>query len=232
MFSSHSNNIESSYDGDYDYDSSYELETSYMPQPSIQPPSPLSLSMITESKLTKDDLQHSYTSSPSTSASSRGYGRNRRDYKRRNRNAAYRYGYDEEEDDMCIQSSDEGYDSFDTHARLTRHHTRRARSTSPPPHSPIFPYSLTSLTSSPSLTTPCPPSPSRASHTDIRETEVSLESRATRDIDMHPPNDSPKSSRNENFRRQWLSLSLQVQFGMFRARRRMRGIVGKGVPKC
>ncbi|KAE9402435.1 hypothetical protein BT96DRAFT_991235 [Gymnopus androsaceus JB14] len=237
MHRSHLNDFESTNEADYDCDSNYEFEN----KQSIRVPSPLSLSLLSESKLARIEPQHSssytssYSNTSSTSGSSSGtssssrrqerYGRSSRGIRRNRDMELYGSGFDEEdEDDMDM--SDEGYDSSDAYPRFRtqKRSPRRARTASPL-RSPFSTYSAPlSSCSSPSfsqLSNSFPYSYS-LSHPEELEDEAEISYPDTHEELQSTP------SCNEALRRQWHALSLRVQFGVFRARRRMRGIVGKG----
>ncbi|KIK54413.1 hypothetical protein GYMLUDRAFT_48778 [Collybiopsis luxurians FD-317 M1] len=232
----HLNDLDTSYDADYDCDSNFEFDGVYMPKQSIRAPSPLSLSLISESKITKGEPQHSSSymssysntssSSSGASTSSRGierYGRRRRYHGRSGKDTdLYGYAYDEEEEDE-MELSDEGYDSYDASPRFRSQLrlTRRTRTASPP-RSPIFAYS----SPLPSGSSPSFPLSYSLSHPEELEGEAETpfpDSNSTHDTELeHTP------SCNETIRRQWQAFLLRVQFGVFRTRRRIRGIIGRG----
>jgi hypothetical protein len=140
----------------------------------------------------------------------------------------YGYGYDEEEEDE-MEMSDEGYDSYDASPRLRSHRhlpTRRNRASSPP-RSPLSAYSVPL----PSCSSPSFPYTYSLSHPEELDAEAEADAeisypRLSSSTDRIELNHTP--SCDETLRRQWHALALRVRFGVFRARRRIRGMVGKG----
>ncbi|KAJ3809774.1 hypothetical protein F5876DRAFT_77424 [Lentinula aff. lateritia] len=230
-----SNDIRSNNTG-FNRVSHYEFESGFdmPPQQSIRQHSPLSLSLISESKTTKSEPPHLYSySSSSGSSSSSGtstYGQHRRAgkyYRRGNRSGRdmdlYGYGYEEEDEDE-LEVSDEGYDSYDASPRFhsRTHAPRRVHTT--------YPFSAYSAPSpsypSPSFS-PLPtslPHTYSLSHPDEIEDEISFPD--ANSTDGMEPEYTP--SCHEALRRHCNALAFRVRFSVFRARRRMRGIVGKG----
>ncbi|KAF5390448.1 hypothetical protein D9757_005294 [Collybiopsis confluens] len=234
---SHLSDLGSSCNTDYDCSSNCEFDSCYMPNHSIRVPSPLSLSLISESKFTKSEPHHSTsfassfstTSSSSSGASTSGHrdGRNRRNYGRRSESRRERNPFEhrcEEEEENEMELSDEGYDSYDASPRYRSYSRlpRRTRTLSPP-RSPFF----TSSSAIPTGSSPSFPNSYSLSHPEELNGEAEPpfpDSNSTNDIE--PQQHTPTC--NETLRRQWQSFALSVQFGVFRTRRRVRGMFGKG----
>lgn len=170
----------------------------------------------------------SYTSYSSTSMSfsvASTSSRYERNYGRSSRSGRKTGLYKEEEDEMDL--ADEGYDSYDASPRFQTRSSRRVRATSPR-QSPFSAYSTPlPICPSPSfspISSSFPYSDSLPHPEELEDVdELSSDSNSSEEIER---NYTP--SCNEALRRQWLALALRVRIGVFRARRRMRGFVGKG----
>lgn len=236
MHQHHFADLESSCDAEYDCESNYELENDcYIAKQSTRVPSPLSLSLLSESKLVKSEPLHSYsyTSTYSNTSSTSGssgastsstgnerYGRSR-GARRVRAMELYGRGFDEEDEDET-ELSDEGYVTYEDALPRFRTHVRpshRSRAASPL-RSPVSAHSvqLSSYSSPSFLNFPY----SQSLHPEELEDQAEISY-----PDSHAELQSTPSC-NEVLRRQWHALSLRVRFGVLRARRRMRGIVGKG----
>ncbi|KAJ3784252.1 hypothetical protein GGU10DRAFT_33899 [Lentinula aff. detonsa] len=217
---------------DFDRVSQYEYENGFnMPQQSIRLHSPLSLSLISELKATKSEPQHLYSSSSGSSSSSgpsfssgvsmsSRYVRAERNYRRRDRRGRdvdlYGYGHDDE-DEGETEMSHEGYDSYDASPRF-RPRTRSPR------RAQTYPLSVSSAPSP--FFSPLPtslPYTYSLPHPEEVEDESFPDSNSTEGME---PEYTP--SCNEVLLRQWNSLAFRVRFSVFRTRRRIRGILGKG----
>ncbi|KAJ4478377.1 hypothetical protein J3R30DRAFT_2894354 [Lentinula aciculospora] len=237
----HSSHDFVSNDTDFERVYHHEYENGFnMPQQSIRLHSPLSLSLISESKTTKSEPpQHSWSySSSSGSSSSSGptsssgasmsgrHGRAGRNHAWGNRSGRdtdlYGYGYDEEEENV-IELSDEGYDSYDASPRFrSRTRSPRRAHTTYPFSAPTHSYTSSSFSPSPTSL----PYTYSLPHPEEIEDETETSFPDSNSTDGMQPEYTP--SCNEALRRQWNALAFRVRFSAFRARRRMRVIVGKG----
>ncbi|KAJ3725260.1 hypothetical protein C8R42DRAFT_440861 [Lentinula raphanica] len=233
-----SNDFEST-DTNFNLVSPYEYEDGFnMPQQSIRLHSPLSLSLITELKTAKSEPQHSYSSSSGLSSSTsselpsssvammssrrRRVGNQYRKADRCGRDFGVYGSGCEEEDEEETEISHDGYDLYDA-SPLYRPRTRSPRRAQ---SYPLSSYSASSPSCASPFLTPLSPSlPYTYSlpHTEEVEGETLPDSNST---DGMEPEYTP--SCNEMLRRQWNALAFRIRFSVFRARRRMRGILGKG----